>query len=103
MSTDKIKLRSVKVDYIKGKYAFKQRLNGLDPKAYHVEFSGPIDTFQKEPGDIITLYDVERRRGRLDQASRIALKGLQMNLNNTSVIKSKGVTHIIIYEVLNQD
>ena len=99
MPTDKIKLRNVKVEYIKGKYAFKQRMNGLNPESYHIEFSGSIDTF-KNPASISSLYDVQRTRGRLDQGSRMALKGLQMNLDNTSVIKSKGVTHIIIYEVL---
>ena len=101
MSTKQIKLRSVKVEYVKGKYAFKQRMNGLSPDAFKIEFSGPIDMFKKDPENILTLYDVERQRGRLNQDSRMALKGLQMNLDNTSVIKSKGVTHIIIYEVLN--
>lgn len=100
MSTDKIKLRDVRVEYVKGKYAFKQRMNGLSPESYHIEFSGPIDIFKQDPG-VLSLYDLERRRGRLNQESRMALKGLQMNLNNTSVIKSKGVTHVIIYEVLN--
>ena len=48
------------------------------------------------------MYEVERNRGRLDKESRDALKGLQMNLNNTKVIESKGVTHIIVYECLNK-
>ena len=105
MSTDNNpKLRSVKVEYIKGKYSYKQRMNILSDQQtkYHIEFSGPIDSFQKDPDSILTLYDVERRRGRLDKESRDVLKGLQMNLNNTSVIMSKGVTHIIVYEYLNK-
>jgi len=103
MPTEKIKLRSVKVEYVKGKYSFKQRVNVLSEcDKYHIEFSGPISTFQKDPDSILTLYDVERRRGRLDRESRDILKGLQMNLNNTKVIESKGVTHIIIYECLNK-
>lgn len=102
MSTEKIKLRSVKVEYVKGKYAYKQRMNGLSPESFQIEFSGPIDIFQTDPECVLTMYEVERRRGRLDKESREALKGLQMNLNNTSVIKSKGVTHIIVYECLNK-
>lgn len=103
MSTEnKQNLRSVKVEYVKGKYAYKQRINGLNPDSYHIEFSGTIDIFGKDPENVLTLYEVERRRGRLNQESRMALKGLQMNLNNPSIIKSKGVTHIIIYEELNK-
>ena len=102
MSTDKVKLRSVKVEYVKGKYAYKQRMNVLDSEKFHVEFSGPISSFQRDPDSIMTLYDVERNRGRLDKESRDALKGLQMNLNNTKVIESKGVTHVIVYECLNK-
>lgn len=102
MSTDKVKLRSVKVEYVKGKYAYKQRMNVLDSEKFHVEFSGPISIFQRDPNSILTLYDVERNRGRLDKESRDALKGLQMNLNNTKVIESKGVTHVIVYECLNK-
>ena len=103
MSTEnKQNLRSVRVEYVKGKYAYKQRINGLNPDSYKIEFSGSIDVFQRDPDSILTLYEVERSRGRLDQESRMALKGLQMNLNNTSIIKSKGVTHIIVYEILNK-
>lgn len=93
-------LRSVRVEYLKGKYSYKQRVNGLSPESFKIEFSGPLSMFQRDPDSILTLYDVERRRGRLDQESRMALKGLQMNLNNPTVIQSKGVTHIIIYEIL---
>ena len=104
MSTDKIKLRSVKVEYVKGKYAFKQRMNvlGDKPDSFHIEFSGPISVFQRDPDSILTMYEVERNRGRLDKESRDILKGLQMNLNNTKVIESKGVTHVIVYECLNR-
>lgn len=103
MSTDNPKLRNVKVEYIKGKYQYKKRLAVLNNQSvFNVEFSGPIDIFQRDPDSILTLYDVERQRGRLDKESRNTLKGLQMNLNNTSVIISKGVTHIIIYECLNK-
>lgn len=104
MSTKKVKLRSVKVEYVKGNYSFKQRMNFLydKPKTYHVEFSGPISIFQNDPDSIFTMYEIERNRGRLDKESRDILKGLQMNLNNTKVIKSKGVTHIIVYECLNK-
>ena len=102
MSTNQVNLRSVKVEYIKGKYAYKQRMNGLSPDSYKVEFSGPISVFQRDPDSILTLYDVERNRGRLDKASRDALKGLQMNLHNTKVIESKGITHVIVYECLNK-
>ena len=101
MTTNKINLRSVKVEYVKGKYAYKQRMNGLDPSHYHIEFSGPLNTFPSDKEIVSNYYDIERHRGRLDQESRMALKGLQMNINNPAVIKSKGVTHIIIYEVLN--
>ena len=103
MSTEKVKLRNVKVEYVKGKYAFKQRMNiiGDKPGIYHIEFSGPISAFQRDPDSILT-NEVERNRGRLDKESRDALKGLQMNLNNTKVIESKGVTHIIVYECLNK-
>jgi len=100
MSTNSVKLRSVRVEYIKGKYSYKQRMNGLNPSTYHIDFAGTIDIFQSDPDSILTLYEVERRRGRLDKESRIALKGLQMNLDNTAMIKSKGVTHIIVYEVI---
>ena len=100
-TNSQIKLRSVKVEYVKGKYAFKQRMNGLSPDSYQIEFSGPISIFQTDPDSVLT-YDIERRRGRLDKESRNALKGLQMNLNNTKVIESKGVTHIIVYECLNK-
>ena len=51
MSTDNNpKLRSVKVEYIKGKYSYKQRMNILSDQQtkYHIEFSGPIDSFQKD-------------------------------------------------------
>lgn len=104
MSTKKVKLRSVKVEYVKGNYSFKQRMNFLydKPEIYHVEFSGPISIFQNDPDSISTMYEIERNRGRLDKESRDILKGLQMNLNNTKVIKSKGVTHIIVYECLNK-
>lgn len=104
MSTEKVKLRSVKVEYVKGKYAFKQRMNilGDKPGIYNIEFSGPISVFQRDPDSILTMYEVERNRGRLDKGSRDALKGLQMNLNNTKVIESKGVTHVIVYECLNK-
>jgi len=98
------KLRSVKVEYVKGKYSYKQRMNLLSGQTdkFHVEFSGPIKIFQADPDSILTLYDVERRRGRLDKESRDILKGLQMNLNSPSSIISKGVTHIIVYECLNK-
>ena len=98
------KLRSVKVEYVKGKYSYKQRMNVLSDKTdkYHIEFSGSIKTFQEDPDSILTLYDVERSRGRLDKESRDILKGLQMNLNSPSSIISKGVTHIIVYECLNK-
>ena len=104
MSTEKVKLRNVKVEYVKGKYAFKQRMNilGDKPEIYKIEFSGLISVFQRDPDSILTIYEVERNRGRLDKESRDALKGLQMNLNNTKVIESKGVTHIIVYECLNK-
>lgn len=105
MSTEKVKLRSVKVEYIKGKYAYKQRMNILDnpsTNAFKVEFSGPISVFQRDPNSISTMYEVERNRGRLDKASRDSLKGLQMNLHNTKIIESKGVTHIIVYECLSK-
>lgn len=104
MFTDnKPNLRSVKVEYVKGKYSYKQRMNILADQTdkFHVEFSGPINTFQADPDNILTLYEVERSRGRLDKESRYALKGLQMNLNSPSSIISKGVTHIIVYECLN--
>ena len=77
-------------------------MNGLSQDSYQIEFSGPISIFQTDPDSVLTLYDIERRRGRLDKESRNALKGLQMNLNNTKVIESKGVTHIIVYECLNK-
>ncbi len=105
MFTDnKPKLRSVRVEYVKGKYYYKQRMNTLSGQTdkFHVEFSGTIKTFQSDPDNILTLYDVERRKGRLDKESRDILKGLQMNLNNPSSIISKGVTHIIFYECLNK-
>lgn len=100
MSEDKIKLRSVKVEYIKGKYAFKQRINGLDPNTYQVNLGSTVDSI-KEISEMYDLYKKERKAGRLDNDSRVAIKGLQMNLNNPSVIKAKGITHIIVYEVLN--
>ena len=102
MSTEKIKLRNVKVEYVKGKYAYKQRMKVLDSEIFQIEFSGPISIFQRDPDSILTMYEVERNRGRLDKESRDALKGLQMNLNNTKVIESKGVTHVIVYECLNK-
>ena len=103
MSTEKVNLRSVKVEYVKGKYSYKQRMNALSqPDKYQIEFSGPISTFQRDPSSIVTMYEVERNRGRLDRESRNALKGLQMNLDNTKVIESKGVTHVIVYECLNK-
>ena len=102
MSTVKVNLRSVKVEYIKGKYAYKQRMNGLNPTYFQIKFSGPIRIFQRDPDSILTMYETERNQGRLDKDSRNALKGLQMNLNNSRVIESKGVTHIIVYECLNR-
>ena len=104
MPTKKVKLRNVKVEYVKGKYAFKQRMNILSdkPGIYKIEFSGPISVFQRDPDSILTMYKVERNLGRLDKESRNILKGLQMNLNNTKVIESKGVTHVIVYECLNK-
>ena len=102
MPIEKIKLRNVKVEYVKGKYAFKQRINILSqPGLYNVEFSGPISTLRNSDS-VLTMYETERSRGRLDKESRDALKGLQMNLSNTKVIESKGVTHIIVYECLNK-
>lgn len=101
MSTDKIKLRSVKVEYVKGKYSFKQRINGLDSETFKVRFSGTISTLKFELKNIADLYETERSYGRLDKESRDAIKGLQMNLNNSKIIESKGVTHIIVYECLN--
>lgn len=97
---NKQNLREIKVEYVKGKYAYKQRINGLDQKSFHIEFSGPIDIFERDHDSVLTLYEVERRKGRLSLPSRIALKGLQMNLDNTSMIKSKGITHIIVYEII---
>jgi len=104
MVTKKISLRSVKVEYVKGKYSYKQRMNIIsdNPESYHLEFSGPISIFQRDPDSILTMYEVERNRGRLDKESRDALKGLQMNLNNTKIIQSKGITHVIVYECLNK-
>lgn len=97
-----VNLRSVRVEYIKGKYAYKQRVNGLSPNSYSVQFSGPISKLKKDIQSITDLYNTQRSLGRLDKESRYALKGLQMNLSNTKVIESKGITHIIVYECLNK-
>jgi len=97
-----VNLRSVKVEYIKGKYAYKQRVNGLNPDSYRIDFSGPVSKLKKDFQSISNLYDTQREKGRLDRESRYALKGLQMNLSNTKVIESKGITHIIVYECLNK-
>ena len=98
------KLRSVRVEYVKGKYSYKQRMNILSDQTdkFQVELSGTIKAFQSDPDSILTLYDVERRKGRLDKESRDILKGLQMNLSSPSSIISKGVTHILVYECLSK-
>lgn len=101
--SEKIRLRNVKVEYVKGKYAFKQRINVLDqPEIYNIRLSGSISSLQRDKDSILSIYDEERNQGRLDKSSRDALKGLQMNLSNTKVIESKGVTHVIVYECLNK-
>ena len=101
MST-KINLRSVRVEYVKGKYSYKQLLNNFkDSEDIKVMFSGNISSI-KRTINLDNLYEDERSFGRLDKVSRDTLKGLQMNLNNSKVIESKGVTHIIVYECLNK-
>lgn len=100
MSTKKVNLRDVRVEYVKGKYTYKNRKNILSEIA-KILFSGTVSSLRKDPESISTLYDNERSNGRISKPSRDAIKGLQMNLSNPKVIESKGVTHIIVYECLN--
>ena len=69
---------------------------------FHIEFSGPIKTCQPDLDNLLTLYDVEISKGRLDKKSIANLKVLRMDLNHLSYLISKGVTHIIVYECLNK-
>lgn len=101
MST-KINLRSVRVEYVKGKYSYKQLLNNLkDSEDIKIIFSGDLHSIQRSM-NIDNFYEDERKYGRLDKSSRDTLKGLQMNLSNSKVIEHKGVTHIIVYECINK-
>ena len=102
MCTEKVRLRNVKVEYVKGKYSYKQLLNNLSSDdSIEIKLSNSL-RYLKDPDIIQPLYSSERNNVRLDKSSRDALKGLQMNLTNSRMIESKGVTHIIVYECLNK-
>ncbi len=95
-------LRSVKVEYVKGKYAYKQLSNNLkESEDIKIIFSGTISSV-KRTINLDGLYEEERKEGRMDKLSRDTIKGLQMNLSNSKVIESKGVTHIIVYECISK-
>ena len=102
MSTEKIKLKSVKVEYVKGKYAYKQRKNVLDRPDIEIVLSGNYHDIlrNRDSSTVIDcLYEEVSKNLPENSISLKALDYLKLSLGNTKLLESKGITHLIVYKI----